>query len=451
VQDHSQDLLWRDSAPVAGPALQASIALLQGGWVLMAHGTDGLVPGPIILARSQTGVALFELEPSWTPDLVSRFRRQLDVAGFTTAFPGYLPVIHRRLRVDDLPYLAVILDEGFTFQDPIRLPPDDRWRHALQVVLAQPPANPPPPPPPAAPARRRGRVAWPIIVPAMLGLTLAGVATVTLVPRPWTSGPAPAPPPIVVALTEEAPPATRPEATGAPAPGLPDAADAAMASAPEPLPEAVPDATPLPPAQAIDPAPPPEDVVAEQGMPPLAATLPVPAEDTALAPTPLAPERSADMEPLSPPDGTWATGPGSAEPVSAEPVPPPLVVAMPTDTPPVVQAVSAEPLPAPAAIPSVVAATPPDPRATATLLRRGTALLALGDISGARRFLERASESGNADAARLLAETLDPNTLPQFRTRGLQPDPAAALRWYHRAAALGAAVERPIATLEAAP
>jgi TPR repeat protein len=94
---------------------------------------------------------------------------------------------------------------------------------------------------------------------------------------------------------------------------------------------------------------------------------------------------------------------------------------------------------------------PADPRLTATLLRRGTSLLAIGDISGARRFLERAANERSAEAARLLAETYDPNTPPGLQTRGLQPDRAAALRWYRRAAALGASVDRPIAALEAAP
>jgi TPR repeat protein len=82
------------------------------------------------------------------------------------------------------------------------------------------------------------------------------------------------------------------------------------------------------------------------------------------------------------------------------------------------------------------------------LLRRGHSLLELGDISGARRFLERAEAGGSAEAARALAETYDPRTLAGFRTRGLQPDPLAALAWYRRAAALGAAVGPQIAALE---
>ena len=78
-------------------------------------------------------------------------------------------------------------------------------------------------------------------------------------------------------------------------------------------------------------------------------------------------------------------------------------------------------------------------------------MLALGDISGARRLLERAEATGNVDAAIRLAETYDPAFLPSLNTRGLQPDPAIALGWYRRAAARGASVEQRIKRLEAAP
>jgi TPR repeat protein len=79
-------------------------------------------------------------------------------------------------------------------------------------------------------------------------------------------------------------------------------------------------------------------------------------------------------------------------------------------------------------------------------------LLALGDISGARRFLVRAAEGGSGPAAQALAETYDPRLLRERGVVGLAPDRAAALAWYRRAAALGApeAAAR-IAILEAEP
>ncbi len=100
---------------------------------------------------------------------------------------------------------------------------------------------------------------------------------------------------------------------------------------------------------------------------------------------------------------------------------------------------------------TVSAAPARDPAQLAVMLRRGEALMAIGDIMGARRFFERAAASGSAAAARAMAETYDPHILAERRAVGLPPDPAAALAWYRRAAALGAArdVASAIATLEA--
>jgi TPR repeat protein len=83
--------------------------------------------------------------------------------------------------------------------------------------------------------------------------------------------------------------------------------------------------------------------------------------------------------------------------------------------------------------------------------RRGEALVALGDISGARRFLERAALAGSGPAALAMAETFDPRVLAGRGVIGLSPDSTAALTWYRRALALGMAEAAPrIATLEAA-
>jgi TPR repeat protein len=75
----------------------------------------------------------------------------------------------------------------------------------------------------------------------------------------------------------------------------------------------------------------------------------------------------------------------------------------------------------------------------AALVRRGEALLAIGDISGARRFFERAAQSGSAAAALAMGGTFDPRVLAQLGARGIAPDRAAARTWYQRAAALGEA------------
>jgi TPR repeat protein len=73
------------------------------------------------------------------------------------------------------------------------------------------------------------------------------------------------------------------------------------------------------------------------------------------------------------------------------------------------------------------------------MLLRGEALLAIGDISGARRFFERAAASGNAAAALAMGGTFDPGVLATLGARGITPDPGTALTWYRYAATLGEA------------
>jgi TPR repeat protein len=93
-----------------------------------------------------------------------------------------------------------------------------------------------------------------------------------------------------------------------------------------------------------------------------------------------------------------------------------------------------------------------DPALMEAMERRGEALLRVGDISGARRFFQRAAEGGSAAAALGMAETFDPRVLARSGAMGPQPDRAEALLWYRRAAALGSAeAESRIATLETEP
>ena len=69
------------------------------------------------------------------------------------------------------------------------------------------------------------------------------------------------------------------------------------------------------------------------------------------------------------------------------------------------------------------------------MLRRGEDRLAIGDITAARAFFERAGSAGNPRAAFLAARTYDPAILPS--TAGALVDKARADGWYRRAAALG--------------
>ena len=80
----------------------------------------------------------------------------------------------------------------------------------------------------------------------------------------------------------------------------------------------------------------------------------------------------------------------------------------------------------------------------ALLLRRGDALLALGDVSAARLLYERAAAGGDGRGATGAGKTYDPVFLHAIGARGIQADPAAAATWYRKAVELGdrSAVDR---------
>jgi hypothetical protein len=95
----------------------------------------------------------------------------------------------------------------------------------------------------------------------------------------------------------------------------------------------------------------------------------------------------------------------------------------------------------PAAQPS--AAQPPaarrlDPEEVDILLKRGSELVAKGDLVGARLIYRRAAEAGDPTAALALAETYDPSVLDRRGEHGLAPDVALARAWYEKAMELGA-------------
>jgi hypothetical protein len=77
------------------------------------------------------------------------------------------------------------------------------------------------------------------------------------------------------------------------------------------------------------------------------------------------------------------------------------------------------------------------PDETAALLKRGSELVASGDLAAARLVLQRAAEAGNARAAFALAGTYNPITLGELQVHGLSPDLATARHWYEKANELG--------------
>ena len=81
---------------------------------------------------------------------------------------------------------------------------------------------------------------------------------------------------------------------------------------------------------------------------------------------------------------------------------------------------------------------PPMPRdEMSSLLKRGRALMAAGDIASARLILTRLAEAGSIDACLSLAGTFDPSVLADMHVVGVQPDPAKARGWYLKAAEQG--------------
>jgi TPR repeat protein len=73
----------------------------------------------------------------------------------------------------------------------------------------------------------------------------------------------------------------------------------------------------------------------------------------------------------------------------------------------------------------------------ARLLARAGALLRQGDIGAARIVLERALETGSAQASFMLAETYDPLVLSTWKTYGTRGDLTKARELYAKALAGG--------------
>lgn len=77
------------------------------------------------------------------------------------------------------------------------------------------------------------------------------------------------------------------------------------------------------------------------------------------------------------------------------------------------------------------------PALVEAFVSRGDAMVARRDISAARLLYERAAVAGDARAASALARTYDPAFLAEIGARGVRGDPAIAMTWYQKAAALG--------------
>jgi septal ring factor EnvC (AmiA/AmiB activator) len=98
--------------------------------------------------------------------------------------------------------------------------------------------------------------------------------------------------------------------------------------------------------------------------------------------------------------------------------------------------VAADQLPAPE-VRSTAQPNPKDAAEVARRVARASILLGEGDIGSARIVLERAAETGNAQASFALAETYDPLVLPKWGTSGTRGDAKRARDLYAEAEAGG--------------
>ena len=69
---------------------------------------------------------------------------------------------------------------------------------------------------------------------------------------------------------------------------------------------------------------------------------------------------------------------------------------------------------------------------------QGVEQLQRGNVYAARKFFELAASAGLAQSAIAAAATYDPDELVKLNVVGLQPDAAAARKWYEKARELGA-------------
>jgi hypothetical protein len=164
-----------------------------------------------------------------------------------------------------------------------------------------------------------------------------------------------------------------------------------------------------------------------------------PSSMAAAAPMPAAPVPAPPITPVvradEPAVRAWASPePPSrgAEPVRhAAPAPAPAVAAPPAAPREMPASKAAPVLPArdAAAQPAAPAADP----SPSTLVARAQQAIKLGNISGARLFLQRAAAGEDPEALRLLAQTYDAAVLRSWNVQGLQPDPERARHYYDAA------------------
>ncbi|HEV7268099.1 MAG TPA: hypothetical protein VGN83_24810 [Falsiroseomonas sp.] len=272
-----------------------SVERLRNGWRLLANCRLGDTLIHIVLIKPGAGVALIEISPAWTPTAITRLRQKMAASRFGDTFTGYLPIVHPRLKVEDLPRFDAIVSDAFLWQDPISIEGAGSWEDAVQAVLTPPPPAAAPPPPQlrhrrldtlCERTRRRRRVA------ALAAACAAGGGLLLLLPQ--RDAPAPPSP-----LAQRVEPPARVAGTAEPSLGAAAAAPrkATLVAATDRL-------------SGADPAP-----VASQSAPFFRPGLEVRLDEEGDAPVFTAASGAGDLPGQLPPDA--ATGALPAEPAMA--------------------------------------------------------------------------------------------------------------------------------------
>lgn len=139
---------WPATAPDdptawAPPRAGAPPPPVPGGWTCLRDCDLGGASGrtwriPFVLLQPEIGVALIEIEGAAPPvrDAVAALRERLRAARFDCIFPGYLPVVHRRVTAAEIGEIDALLGAAFAAQPPLSVPGGDAWASVLQRALA---------------------------------------------------------------------------------------------------------------------------------------------------------------------------------------------------------------------------------------------------------------------------------------------------------------------------
>jgi len=104
-----------------------TVTKLPNGWNLLINCQIKINHFQYVVIQPAVGVVLLEIDPVWTTNARNIFQQHLADTGFSSRFPGHLPLIHRRMRPGDMAMLDMLLAEAFVWLDPISIDSDGGW------------------------------------------------------------------------------------------------------------------------------------------------------------------------------------------------------------------------------------------------------------------------------------------------------------------------------------